>query len=368
NFSEFSDASGSIDEKGRENTQQGASTSKPLSSTMNNGMKRRPGKIEMPVAEEVPTLDLDDKCKIRLDDESEEFEIKATELKKVGDLGRGAYGVVESMIHQPTGTIMAVKRIESSVNDESQKRMLVELHACMKSDCCPQMVRFYGAMYREGDVWLCMEVMDISLDKFYRRAFFHKIKIPEYFLAKLGLTVVEGLNFMKEQMNLMHRDVKPSNILLNSGGQLKICDFGISGHLTNSVAKTVGAGCKPYMPPERIDGDSKMAYDVRADVWSLGITMIEVATGTHPYAKWKTPFDQLKQVVGSPSPRLPDGFSEQFNHFVNRCLEKDYNRRPKYPELLANPFLEQARHRVPDFSMSGYVRSILELPDPPGSR
>ncbi|GMR62976.1 hypothetical protein PMAYCL1PPCAC_33171, partial [Pristionchus mayeri] len=332
------------------------------------GMKRRPGKIAMPPAEEVPTLDLDDKCTIRLNDEDPEFEIKATELVKIAELGRGAYGVVESMIHQPTGVIMAVKRINSEVNDESQKRMLVELHACMKSDCCPQMVRFYGAMYRDGDVWLCMEVMDISLDKFYRRAFFHKIPIPEYFLAKLGLSVVEGLNFMKEQMNLMHRDIKPSNILLNSGGQLKICDFGISGHLTNSVAKTVSAGCKPYMPPERIDGDAKMAYDVRADVWSLGITMIEVATGTHPYSRWKTPFEQLKQVVGTPSPRLPDGFSEQLNNFVNRCLEKNYNNRPKYPELLANPFLEQARHRAPDFSMSGYVRSILELSDPPATR
>ncbi|GMT35824.1 hypothetical protein PFISCL1PPCAC_27121, partial [Pristionchus fissidentatus] len=330
--------------------------------------RRRPGKIEMPPAEEVPTLDLDDKCTIRINDEDPEMEIKATDLVKIAELGRGAYGVVESMMHRPTELIMAVKRIHSSVNDESQKRMIVELHACMKSDCCPQMVRFYGAMYREGDVWLCMEVMDISLDKFYRRAFFHNIVIPEYFLAKLGLSVVEGLNYMKEQMNLIHRDVKPSNILLNKGGQLKICDFGISGHLTNSVAKTVGAGCKPYMPPERIDGDTKMAYDVRADVWSLGITMIEVATGTHPYSKWNNPFEQLKQVVQSPSPKLPPGFTDQLNHFVNRCLEKDHTKRPKYPELLANPFLEQARHRQPDFSMSGYVRSILEMSDPPGAR
>jgi len=143
---------------------------------------------------------------------------------------------------------------------------------------------------------------------------------------------------MKETMNLIHRDVKPrwapcstscylinnqvgsfSNILLNRQGQVKICDFGkwsllipisiwvcyailcpipgISGHLTNSVAKTLNAGCKPYMPPERIDGEFKEAYGVQADVWSLGITLVEIATGTHPYSKWKTPFEQLKEVV-----------------------------------------------------------------------
>uniref|UniRef100_A0A914S429 mitogen-activated protein kinase kinase n=1 Tax=Parascaris equorum TaxID=6256 RepID=A0A914S429_PAREQ len=170
-------------------------------------------------------------------------------------------------------------RIHSSINDESQKRMLVELQACMKSDCCPQVNSFL----------LTMQLI------------FHIILLFD--LCKL---VVEGLNFMKEQMNLIHRDVKPSNILLNKQGSVKICDFGISGHLTNSVAKTVNAGCKPYMPPERIDGERKVAYDVRADVWSLGITLVEIASGSHPYAKWKTPFEQLKQQ-GSISKSPPDG-------------------------------------------------------------
>lgn len=115
--------------------------------------------------------------------------------------------------------------------------MLNELDACRRSDCCPQMVRFYGAMFREGDVWICMEVMDTSLDKFYRHAYKIGKHIPEPFIGKMALSVIEGLNFMKEQLNLIHRDVKPSNILLNRHGQVKICDFGISGHLTNSMAK-----------------------------------------------------------------------------------------------------------------------------------
>ncbi|PAV55671.1 hypothetical protein WR25_01528 [Diploscapter pachys] len=222
------------------------------------------------------------------------------------------------------------------------------------------MVRFYGAMFREGDVWICMEVMDTSLDKFYKKTYKLGQRIPEPFIAKMALSVCEGLNFMKEQMNLIHRDVKPSNILMNRHGQVKICDFGISGHLTDSMAKTVQAGCKPYMPPERIYGERRSAYDVRADVWSLGITIIEIAMGQHPYAQWKTPFEQLKQVVEEPAPQLPvDGFSEACRNFVRRCLEKDYSSRPKYPELLAMPFLESARNEK-TFSMASFICEILD--------
>ncbi|MFH4973907.1 hypothetical protein AB6A40_000616 [Gnathostoma spinigerum] len=324
------------------------------------GGRGRLGRIQMPEPTvTTPILDLDDKCMMKFDELSNEIEVRAQDLEKIEELGRGAYGVVEKMRVKGTDIIMAVKRIHSSINDENQKCMLVELHACMKSDSCPQMVRFYGAMFREGDVWICMEVMDISLDKFYRMCFDSGRQLPESFIAKCALAVVEGLNYMKEQMHLIHRDVKPSNILLNKQGAVKICDFGISGHLTNSVAKTVNAGCKPYMPPERIYGEKKVAYDVRADVWSLGITLVEIASGSHPYGKWKTPFEQLKQVVHEPAPRLTRslGYSEEMHDFVSLCLTKDYNKRPKYPDLMAHKFLEKARNDR--FNMGEYIMSVI---------
>uniref|UniRef100_A0A158R410 mitogen-activated protein kinase kinase n=1 Tax=Syphacia muris TaxID=451379 RepID=A0A158R410_9BILA len=319
---------------------------------------RRLPKITMPKYEETPTHNLDDFCKMKFDNQEQAVEVKAQDLKALEQIGRGAYGVVEKMEHVATGNILA--RIHSYVNDESQKRMLVELQACMKSDSCPQMVRFYGAMFREGDVWICMEVMDISLDKFYQTKY-EKGKLPEMFCAKVALSVTEGLNFMKKQMNLIHRDVKPSNILLSKQGCVKICDFGISGSLTNSVAKTINAGCKPYMPPERIDGDKKDSYDVRADVWSLGITLIEIATGSHPYSKWKTPFEQLKQVVHEAPPRLQSnlGYSTTFQDFVALCLTKDYNQRPKYPQLLDHGFLKVAKDDT-EFDIGKFITDALE--------
>jgi len=322
------------------------------------------GALKMPDLTPPPNLELDDKFTMKAPDSSD-IVISACELVKVTELGRGGYGVVDEMQHPASGLTFAVKRIHSSINDESQKRMIVELDACMKSGSCPQsqLVHFYGAMYREGDVWICMEVMDISLDKFYRMCVDTKTPRPEPFIAKVALSVIEGLHFMKETMNLIHRDVKPSNILLNRQGQVKICDFGISGHLTNSVAKTLNAGCKPYMPPERIDGEFKEAYGVQADVWSLGITLVEIATGTHPYSKWKTPFEQLKEVVHKPPPTVDSsfGYSEDFHDFIALCLTKNFMQRPKYSTLLEHKFLAYAREIDSTFNMGNFVTMILDV-------
>jgi len=320
----------------------------PLSTPLGNGE-----------AEQAPTppANLDDKCAMTFD--GKPYEVRAEELVRIKELGRGGYGIVETMLHPPSGTIMAVKRIHVTVNNEEQKRMLIELNASMKSGQCPFMVRFYGAMFREGDVWICMEVMDTSLDKFYRMAVDQRESIPEPVISKITYAVIAALHYMKEELKLMHRDVKPSNILINRKGEVKICDFGISGHLTDSIAKTINAGCKPYMAPERINPHDQaiQSYDIRSDVWSLGITLIEIATGTHPYARCKTPFEQLKQVVVEPPPHLPDRFSPEFVEFVDSCLKKEYRQRPKYLALLEKPFV--VKYMQEEVDVAGFVNRIF---------
>jgi serine/threonine protein kinase len=172
--------------------------------------------------------------------------------------------------------------------------------------------------------------------------------------------VIKGLHYLKSELKVIHRDVKPSNILINRSGEVKICDFGISGHLVDSVAKTIDAGCKPYMAPERINPDfGGQGYDIRSDVWSLGISMIELATGKFPYRSWGTPFEQLKQVVKDEPPRLPpDSFSPEFEDFINQCLLKDYRKRPNYTELLAHKFCD--RYEGANVDMAGFVSSVLD--------
>ena len=201
------------------------------------------------------------------------------------------------MKHKETGTILAVKRITATVNSIENKRLLMDLDISMRSSDCDYTVHFFGAMFREGDVWICMEVMDTSVDKFYRKVFENSRDMPEWVLGKIAFSVVSALHYLHTKLKVIHRDVKPSNILVSSSGKVKMCDFGISGYLVDSVAKTIDAGCKPYMAPERIDPTGNPAnYDVRSDVWSFGISMLEIATGTFPYKLWATPFEQLKQV------------------------------------------------------------------------
>jgi len=307
-----------------------------------------------------PPRNLSDKATLTVN--GQEFECNAGELERLEELGRGAYGVVDKMIHRPTEKIMAVKRIRAGVNSKEQRRLVMDLDVSMRVSDCPFMVHFYGALFREGDVWICMELMTTSLDKFYRQVYSKPERvIPENILGKIVLSVVKALHYLHSNLHVIHRDVKPSNILVEDAGNFKLCDFGISGQLVDSLAKTMDAGCKPYMAPERINParDTK-GYDIRSDVWSLGITMIELATGKFPYENWKTPFEQLKQVVQDPAPILPDDgdFSPELREVATNCLMKDYTRRPNYPQLLDHKFLQT--YSGMEFDESMWTAEILE--------
>ncbi|XP_042901816.1 dual specificity mitogen-activated protein kinase kinase 6 [Parasteatoda tepidariorum] len=328
------------------------------------GKKNRPPKLKFNEDVSVPTpvvppRNLDTRTTITIADRV--FEVAADDLETICELGRGAYGIVEKMLHRPSRTEMAVKRITATVNNEEQKRLLMDLDISMRSSDCPYTVQFYGALFREGDVWICMEVMDTSLDKFYPKVKTADETIPEEILAKIAFAVVSALYYLQVKLKVIHRDVKPSNILISRSGEVKICDFGISGHLVDSVAKTIEAGCKPYMAPERINpAANQKGYDIRSDVWSLGITMYELSMLEFPYHTWGNPFEQLKQVVQDDPPRLKSGkFSEEFEDFISRCLQKDYTLRPNYPQLLQHPFISS--DSTHNYDISRYVSFVLDI-------
>lgn len=184
-----------------------------------------------------------------------------------------------------TGVVMAMKEIRLELDDAKFSAIIMELdilHRCLS----PHIVDFYGAFFQEGAVYICMEFMDGgSIDRIYGDG------IPEGVLRKITLNTVLGLKSLKEEHNIIHRDVKPTNILVNTKGQVKICDFGVSGNLVASIAKT-NIGCQSYMAPERISsggmaqagaGPSGGTYSVQSDIWSLGLTIIECAMGRYPY-------------------------------------------------------------------------------------
>lgn len=158
--------------------------------------------------------------------------------------------------------------------------------------------------------------------------------------------------------------MKPTNVLVNRKGQVKLCDFGVSGQLEKSLAKT-NIGCQSYMAvsvclltsssripakilpslpqPERIKGESQNnlgTYTVSSDVWSLGLSMIELAIGKYPYPPetYQNVFAQLTAIVNGDPPELPDTYSEDARDWVSKCLVKAPDCRATYTELLvSNP-------------------------------
>ncbi|XP_022648637.1 dual specificity mitogen-activated protein kinase kinase 4-like isoform X2 [Varroa destructor] len=294
-----------------------------------------------------------------------EFGATAEDLKDLGEIGAGNFGCVNRMKHK-SGLEMAVKRIRMTIDEQGQKKLNTELDIVMKNDNdFTYIVQFYGTLFREGDCWICMELMDTSLHELYRRVFSRGQRMPEEVLAQVAYSTVKALAYLKGTLQMIHRDIKPSNILLNRKGEIKMCDFGISGRLIDSIAKTRDAGCQAYMAPERID-PTKAAhgYDVRSDVWSLGITLIEVSLGRFPYPEFKTVFEQLNCVVSGDPPRLrdSDGFSPHYTNFVNQCLIRDFEHRPKYDALLLTPLLANLRRDTE--VVARFLNTVLPPPPP----
>lgn len=166
-------------------------------------------------------------------------------------------------------------------------------------------------------------------------------------LGKITESIFAGLVYLYEAHRIMHRDIKPSNILVNSRGSIKLCDFGVATETVNSIADTF-VGTSTYMAPERIQGG---AYSVRSDVWSAGLTVMELAVGRFPFDTSDTSagdrasagpmgiLDLLQQIVHEPAPKLPksDAFPKILDDFVAKCLLKKPEERPTPRQLYVRP-------------------------------
>ncbi|XP_069783655.1 dual specificity mitogen-activated protein kinase kinase 7 isoform X2 [Narcine bancroftii] len=294
------------------------------------------------------------------------YQAEISDLENLGEIGSGTCGQVWKMRFKKSGHIIAVKQMRRSGNKEENKRILMDLDVVLKSHDCPYIVQCYGTFITNTDVFIAMELMGTCAEKLKKRI---QGPIPERILGKMTVAIVKALFYLKEKHGVIHRDVKPSNILLDERGQIKLCDFGISGRLVDSKAKTRSAGCAAYMAPERIDppDPTKPDYDIRADVWSLGISLVELATGQFPYKNCKTDFEVLTKVLQEDPPLLPQsmGFSMDFQSFVKDCLTKDHRKRPKYNKLLEHNFIK--RYETLEVDVASWFKEVMAKTESPRS-
>lgn len=292
-------------------------------------------------------------------------DLKEADFQQIASLGAGASGTVHKCLHKPSGIIMAKKNIPLTTNETERTQIIRELTLLQKCNH-PNIVNFYGAFFESHIISICLEYMDLgSLDNIYPKFG----TLPEEFLGKVAVSVLDGLDYLYSVHKVVHRDMKPSNLLLNSSGQVKICDLGVSGVIMNTCGeKSTFVGTSLYMSPSRIQG---LPYSVQSDSWSLGISLVEMAIGKPPFASQTTPnpkskkigiFDCINLIVKGTLETLPrDKFSADFCDFTDICMIKEDAKRPSPSELLKHKFIVKSRESK--FSTSEWIMNNRHILD-----
>lgn len=251
------------------------------------------------------------------------------ELQALGHLGQGASGRVEKHRHLRTGKELALKMIPARDIAEPQlKAIIIELKTFAKCRNA-HIVNFYGAYLHDNSIHIALEYMDAgALSTVLERA----RVIPERLLANISWQVLDGFEYLHTQMHVVHRDVKPSNLLLSRSGIVKITDFGVSGELEDDVASRCAVtfvGTMYYMSPERVRGEP---YKYDSDLWSFGVTLLECLMGQYPYVtsdegsmKQLSFWELMRRIVEQDAPSLPPDseHSEELRDFLGLTLQKE---------------------------------------------
>lgn len=258
--------------------------------------------------------------------------------------------------------------IATSPDPTIHRQLLRELN--VNQTCRSEyIVEYYGAFFEpeNATITICMEFCEAgSMDTIYRRVKARGGRIGEKVLVKLAGSIIHGLEYLHER-RIIHRDVKPSNILVTRSGLVKLCDFGVSGELIDSVAGTF-TGTSTYMAPERILGHP---YTVTSDVWSLGVTILELAMNRFPFASESDaplgPIELMTYLLQAPLPKLEDNeaqnikWSRALRDFLDRCLVRDGTVRPPPRVLLNHPVVKRSE-TIPSSDMARFVANVWKWP------
>ncbi|KAJ9141576.1 hypothetical protein P3X46_032097 [Hevea brasiliensis] len=268
--------------------------------------------------------------------------ISCNDLEKLQVLGHGNGGTVYKVRHKRTSQVYALKVVHGDTDDSLVRRQVIREMEILRRTDSPYIVHCHGIYEKpSGDIGILMEYMDLgTLDTLLQK----QGTFSEAKLAHVARQVLNGLNYLHSH-KIIHRDIKPSNLLVKNGMEVKIADFGVSKimHRTLDACNSYVGTCA-YMSPERFDPDTYGGnYNgYAADIWSLGLTLLELYLGHFPYLKpgqrpdWATLMCAI--CFGDP-PNLPEDASEEFRSFLECCLQKESSKRRTAAQLLSHPFV-----------------------------
>ncbi|KAM8855170.1 myosin-IIIb-like isoform 1-T1 [Spinachia spinachia] len=314
----------------------------------------------------------------------------------VETIGKGTYGKVYRVTNKTDGSQAAVKVLDpinpfgatgcgsslwvigetkkiyflchaSHSNRDVDEEIEAEYNILRSLSNHPNVVKFFGMFYKSdklsgGQLWLVLELCNGgSVTELIKGLLMRGQRLLQPVISYILCSALLGLQHLHNN-RIIHRDVKGNNILLTTEGGVKLVDFGVSAQLTSArLRRNTSVGTPFWMAPEVIACEQQYdySYDARCDVWSLGITAIELADGDPPLAELH-PVKALFKIPRNPSPTLrnPEQWCRSFCHFIGQCLIKDFEARPSVTHLLEHPFIKQAHGK--DVALPQQLAALIQ--------
>uniref|UniRef100_A0A8C1TAK8 non-specific serine/threonine protein kinase n=1 Tax=Cyprinus carpio TaxID=7962 RepID=A0A8C1TAK8_CYPCA len=260
-------------------------------------------------------------------------------------VGNGTYGQVYKGRHVKTGQLAAIKVMD--VTGDEEEEIKAEINMLKKYSHHRNIATYYGAFIKKNppgmddQLWLVMEFCGAgSVTDLIKNTKGNTLK--EEWTAYICREILRGLTHL-HQHKVIHRDIKGQNVLLTENAEVKLVDFGVSAQLDRTVGRrNTFIGTPYWMAPEVIacDENPDATYDFKSDLWSLGITAIEMAEGAPPLCDMH-PMRALFLIPRNPAPRLKSKkWSKKFQSFIESCLVKNHNQRPSTEQLMKHPFIK----------------------------